>query len=51
MVKTFKPFCFSNHHPKLKNDQRGSEFLIPIGLGNSCAEPRPRAFARGPARA
>lgn len=47
IVKTFKPFCFFSHLPKLKNDQRGCDFLIPIGLADSCVEGRPRALAQG----
>lgn len=47
IVKTFKPFCFFSHLPKLKNDQRGCDFLIPIDLADSCAEGRPRALAPG----
>lgn len=38
-------FIFS-HLPKLKNDQKGYDFLILIRLENSCAEPRTRAFAQ-----
>lgn len=47
IVKTFKPFCFFSHLPKLKNDQRGCDFLIPMDLADSCAEGRPRALAPG----
>lgn len=51
-IETFKPFCFLNYLPQLKTDQRGCDFLIiPVGLGNSCAEPQTRAFTRGAARA
>ena len=49
IVKTFKPFYFFKSPPETKkNDARGCDFLLPIGLGNSCAEPRPRALAEGP---
>lgn len=47
IVKTFQPFYFCSHLPNLKSDQRDCDFLIPMGLAESCAEPRPRAFAQG----